>query len=60
VVIGERRLKPIKVVDICRSRLAALKRYAAVLNGEEFTRLCTLMRDLAPALVYLVRPENAR
>jgi hypothetical protein len=31
----------------------------AVLKPKEFTRLCVLMRDLAPALVYLVKPENA-
>lgn len=55
----ERRLKPIKVRDIVHSKSAALERYASLLNGEEFTRLCTLLRDLAPSLVLTVRPENA-
>jgi hypothetical protein len=55
----ERRLKPIRVVDICHSKIAALERYAPLLNCEEFTRLCTLLRDLPPTLVLAVRPENA-
>jgi hypothetical protein len=29
------------------------------LNAEESTRLCTLRKDLAPAVIYLMRPENA-
>jgi hypothetical protein len=55
----ERRLKPVWPLDIVHSKISALERNAAVLNGEEYTRLCTLMRDLAPSLVYLVKPENA-
>jgi hypothetical protein len=57
-VIGERRLKPIRVVDIRHLKVAALERYAPLLSGEQFTRLCVLLKDLAPAQVYLVKPEN--
>jgi len=57
-VIGERRLKPIRPIDIIHSKSAALEKVAPLLNGQQFTRLCTLMKDLAPALIYLVRPEN--
>jgi hypothetical protein len=54
----ERRLKPIRPIDIIHSKIAALEKFAPFLSGEDFTRLCTLMRDLAPSLVSLVKPEN--
>ena len=57
-LIKERRLKPIRPLDIIHSKSAALEKFAPLLNGEEFTRLCVLLRDLAPAVVFLMRPEN--
>jgi hypothetical protein len=56
--IGERRLKPIRPIDIIHSKSAALEKFAPLLNGDQFTRLYALMKDLALALIYLVRPEN--
>jgi DNA-directed RNA polymerase specialized sigma24 family protein len=55
----ERRLVPIRPRDIVRTRLAALEKFAPLLSPEEFTKLCVLLRDLAPATVFLMRPENA-
>jgi hypothetical protein len=46
------------VIFICHSKSAALEKFAPLLGGEEFTKLCALLRDLAPATVYLTRPEN--
>jgi hypothetical protein len=57
-MIGERRVAAIRPRDIARTRLAALERYGAILNGEEFSRLCVLLRDLAPAVIILMRPQN--
>jgi hypothetical protein len=57
-VIGERRLAPIRPRHIARTRLASLEKFAPLLNGEEFTQLCVLLRNLPPATVYLMRPEN--
>jgi hypothetical protein len=57
-VIGERRLKPIRIADICHSKIAALEKFAPLLSPAEFSKLCVLLRDLAPATVFLIRPEN--
>ena len=34
-------------------------RYSNFLSPEEFNKLAVLMKDLAPTLVILVRPQNA-
>jgi hypothetical protein len=57
-VLGERRLVPIGPRDLARSRLAALAKLAPLLDAEQFTRLCVLLKDLAPAIIFLAKPQN--
>jgi hypothetical protein len=57
-LINERRLDPVQPADLRGTKIAALIRYANYLCAEDFSRLATLMVNLAPALVLLVKPEN--
>jgi hypothetical protein len=57
-LLGERRLSQILPADLAGTKIAALMRYGRYLKPEEFTKLAYLMKDLAPSLVLLVKPEN--
>jgi hypothetical protein len=51
-------LHPILPADLAGTKIAALMRYGRYLKPEEFTTLAYLLKDLAPSLVLLVKPEN--
>jgi hypothetical protein len=57
-LIPNRRLHPVSPLDLRGTKLQALIRYAKYLSSEEFTRLATLLRDVAPSVVFTVRSEN--
>jgi hypothetical protein len=57
-LLAERRLAPISPADLAGTKTAALKRYGRYLKPEEFTTLAYLLKDLAPATIFLMRPEN--
>ena len=57
-LIGERRL-PLITPDLLRgTRSEALARYSRFLTEPDFSRLAILLRELAPSLVFGIRPEN--
>jgi hypothetical protein len=58
-LIGEKRL-PLITPDLLRgTKIQAINRYAKFLSENDFSKLAVLLRDLAPSLVLLMRPENA-
>ena len=57
-LIDERRLTPVAPVALRSTKSQALIRYAKFLSPEEFTRLATLLKDVAPSVVYTVKPKN--
>lgn len=58
-LIGERRLREIRPGDLERTKIRAIIPFARYMNGQAFTRFATLMTDLAPSLVILVKVGNA-
>jgi hypothetical protein len=57
-VIAERRLKPIRVVDICHSKIAALERICGLAQWRAIFPSLYFDVRLGASLVLLARPEN--
>jgi hypothetical protein len=57
-LISERRLAPVAPVTLRGTKSQALIRYAKILSAQEFTRLAVLLKDVAPSVVYTVKPQN--
>jgi Sigma-70 region 2 len=57
-LLPNRRLTLVTPFDLRGTKIQALIRYAKYLSSEEFTRLATLLRDVAPSVVFTVNPEN--
>src|SRR5262249_54793426 len=50
-LLDERKLLPVSVYGLIGTRQKALVRYRHRLNEEDFSRLCFLMRGLAPSII---------
>jgi hypothetical protein len=57
-LIPNRRLHPVSPFDLRGTKIQAVMRYAKYLSSAEFSRLATLLRDIAPSVVFTVRPAN--
>lgn len=57
-LLPNRRLNPVSPFDLRGTRSEALIKYAQFLSSEEFSRLATLMKDVAPSVVFTVKPAN--
>lgn len=57
-LLPHRRLRPVAPHQLRSTKGEALIRYARYLSSEEFSRLAALLRDVAPSVVFTVRPEN--
>lgn len=58
VFLNEHRIKPVTCPELIRTKERYLIRFADYLSGEKFNRLVALMRNLAPSLIRLAKPEN--
>jgi hypothetical protein len=58
-LIDERRVRSVHPLDLRCTKSEALIRYAGYLSADEFSRLTALFKDVAPSVVYTVRPRNA-
>jgi hypothetical protein len=58
-LIDGRRLTPVNPASLARTRSEALIRFAKFLSPPEFTRLASLMRDVAPSIVLTINPARA-
>jgi hypothetical protein len=57
-LIDERRLPAVAPLSLRGTKSQALIRYTKILSPEEFSRLATLLKDVAPSVVYTVKPQN--
>lgn len=57
-LLSVRRLHPVSPFDLRGTKIQAVMRYAKYLSSIEFSRLATLLRDIAPSVVFTVRPAN--
>jgi hypothetical protein len=57
-LIDQRYIAPIAPVALRGTKSQALIRYAKILSPEEFSRLATLLKDVAPSIVFTVKPKN--
>jgi hypothetical protein len=51
ILIGERKLRPVGIGELCGTKAKALIRYRSRLSELEFARLVYLMKNLAPAII---------
>src|SRR5258708_6357959 len=58
LVLNEQQIKPLTPQELVRTKERYLIRFSNYLSGEEFSRLVALMRNLAPYLIKLAKPEN--
>jgi hypothetical protein len=57
-LIDDRNLTPVVPSSLARTRSEALIRFAKFLNSPEFTRLVTLLKDVAPSIILTINPSN--
>jgi hypothetical protein len=57
-LLAGQRLKPISPRSLVQTRSAAIVKYVRFVSADEFTRLATLMRDVAPSIILTVNRHN--
>jgi Sigma-70 region 2 len=57
-LLAGRRLKPINPRSLVQTRSAAIVKYVRFVSADEFTRLATLTRDVAPSIILTVNRHN--
>jgi hypothetical protein len=58
VLLADRRVRIVPPSALRSTRSAALRKYAAYLSEQDFSKLILLLKDLPPHLVLSAKPEN--